>query len=180
MLRALLDTGYNAYSKFPVADWETFSYLKNLGVSDIYIDGPLGFQCDLLKRVKDVKIRVSPTVSANAAINLTRNAKSFFIRPEDLSLYEDAIDIIDFQVTNDQEKEKALFNIYKRGTFNYDLNDLIENLHIKVNNIFINPDFGKERVNCQQRCMRPDSRCNLCETQLVLTNTLIDYLKMSN
>lgn len=120
-----------------------------MNVSDIYIDGSLGFQCDNLKISKgNTLIRISPTISSNANLNQqVTNANSFFIRPEDLILYEDIIDIIDFKV-DDQEKEDTLFQIYKRGTFNFDLSQLIEHLHTKVPNMFIQSEFAKQRLNC--------------------------------
>ena len=63
-LNDLKDMGYNRYLRFPVTDWETFQELREAKVSDIYIDGPLGFQMDLLEKYKgDIKIRVSPTIS---------------------------------------------------------------------------------------------------------------------
>lgn len=181
LLFSLIDVGYNAYLRFPVQDWETFSNLKAAKVSDIYIDGPLGFQCDTLEKAHDgVKIRVSPTVSANAALNTGSNATSFFIRPEDLYLYDEVIDMIDFKIDNDQEKEKALYEIYRRGTFNFDLNDLIEHLNISTPNSFIRREFGQNRLNCGMRCRSPASHCHFCQTTLTLANTTSDYLKRIN
>lgn len=43
ILQELLNEGYRAYLRFPISDWETFVALIDMGVSDIYIDGPLGF-----------------------------------------------------------------------------------------------------------------------------------------
>lgn len=120
-MRTLITEGYNAYITFPATEWETFINLKDNGVSDIYIDGPLGFQTDLLQKKKvSTLIRVSPSRSLNAELSKSNNATSFFIRPEDLNLYESTIDIIDFNEPN-QEKEDTLFKIYKRGTFDFDL-----------------------------------------------------------
>lgn len=179
-LRRLLLEGYNAYLRFPVADWESFTNLKELGVSDIYIDGPLGFQCNDIKSSKvEVKIRVSPTVSPNASLSNSANENTFFIRPEDLSLYEEVIDIIDFSET-DQEKEDILFSIYKRGIFNFDLKELIQTLNMSVPNLFINPEFAKFRLNCGQRCKAPGRVCHSCETQFILTNKILNHLNESN
>ncbi|MCM1217327.1 MAG: hypothetical protein NC548_22765 [Lachnospiraceae bacterium] len=179
ILKSFINAGYNSYLRFPIADWESFQALKSIGVSDIYIDGPLGFQCDNLQQGKEnVLIRCSPTVSPNAAILDTKSASSFFIRPEDLSLYS-ALDIIDFKM-DDQEKEDTLFKIYKRGTFNFDLRQLVEGLDIKAPNIFIRKEFAEARLNCGQRCRVPNRSCHLCETQLTLTNTLLEYMKETN
>lgn len=180
VLIALLESGYNAFARFPVTDWETFTSLQSIGVSDIYIDGPLGFQIDRIIKAKgDTKIRVSPSVSPNSSFNKGSNADSFFIRPEDLKLYEQAIDVIDFKI-NDQEKEDVLYTIYKRGTFNAELGVLIESLHMTVPNLFIRPEFGQNRLNCGQRCKIPGKSCHLCETQFILTNTVLSYFEQDN
>lgn len=181
-LISLIFNGYNAYLSFPVTDWETFSNLVNQGVSDIYIDGPLGFQFDAVIKAKQdnpVKIRVSPTVSPNAALSSLETSSSFFIRPEDLTRYEEMIDIIDFKIP-EQEKEDALYKIYKRGTFDFNLADLIEHLRLRVPNLFIQKEFVDYRLNCGQRCRIPGKSCHLCDTQVSLTNTLLDYFKRNN
>lgn len=181
LVRSLINGGFNAYLRFPVPEWETFSNLKDIGVSDIYIDGPIGFQCDALKKAhNNIKIRVSPTVSANGSLGIGSNIESFFIRPEDLHLYSDVIDIIDFKVI-DPEKENALFNIYKRGTFNFNLEDLVEHLNVRVPNLFIKTSFGQDRLNCGMRCVDPSrGQCHLCDTEIFLTNTLYKYIEQSN
>lgn len=144
----MLNKGYHAYLATPVTDWETFLTLKRLGVSDIYIDGPLGFSMNKIVRGKeDVKIRVSPSVSPNTVLSAESNLTSFFIRPEDLDLYDDYIDVIDFQ-TAKLEKENKLFDIYKRKSFMFDLALLIDNLNDSINNLYVTNDFGLERLNC--------------------------------
>ena len=83
---------------------------------------------------------MSPTISPTAAIIGIR-PNSFFIRPEDLSLYNKYIGVIDFKEPN-QEKEDTLFSIYKRGSFLYDLKDLLDDCTFSVQNPFIKPEFG--------------------------------------
>lgn len=179
-LRRLLKEGYNAYLRFPVVDWETFTNLRDLGVSDIYIDGPLGFQYDDIKTAKlKTKIRVSPTISPNSALSTSANANTFFIRPEDLSLYDGMIDIIDFNEAY-WDREDTLFTIYKRGTFDFDLKELIQSLNMSVPNMFIRPDFARLRLNCGQRCKRVGRPCHSCETQFTLTNKVLSYFNKSN
>lgn len=181
-LLSLRELGYNCYARFPVTDWETFNNLMALGVSDIYIDGPLGFSCDEIAAVANHPlIRVSPTVSPSAALaseNKT-NMTSFFIRPEDIPTYSDTIDVIDFQMT-DQDKEDVLFSIYKRGYFVFDLSDLVEQVHFKIQNPAFPKSFGEQRRNCKQHCETPGRTCNLCETQAILASKVMDYFKKSN
>lgn len=172
MLQDLLSRGYNAYLKFPVIDWETFSDLISIGVTDIYIDGPIGFNIDSIKRGKgNVKIRVSPTISPNTGI-AGRQPNSFFIRPEDLSLYEDAIDVIDFHEV-DINKEDSLYSIYNRGTFNYDINYLISGLP-QVNNLLIAKDFAQSRLNCRQACKIPGRSCHICSNNFLIVEKSLE------
>lgn len=180
-MQSLIAGGHKAYLKYPATDWETFSNLLSMNVSDIYIDGPLGFQCGVIAEapLNGTLIRVSPTVSANAALSTSDNANSFFIRPEDLHVYEPAIDIIDFNV-DDVDKEEALFSIYTRGTFDFSLDQLVSEVHIPVMNYMIQDDFAKIRYNCCQVCKVPKRSCHHCYNCLHLANSLHTYLKASD
>ncbi len=162
-LRKTLRDGRNAFLDFPVTDWETFNQLRDLGVSDIWIDGALCFQLDRLARAKkDVHLRVSPQISLN---NITPNPTSFFIRPEDLSMYDEVIDTVDFHV-EDLELSKTLYNIYKRGLYISDLSILVKTLGFEVLNPTIPSEFTKNRLNCGQSCQIPGRSCHLCENYL--------------
>lgn len=180
-VKKFINNGYHAFIKYPVTDWETLQGFLTIGVSDVYIDGSLGFSLkEVAKLCADTKtkIRISPTVSSNAALTGIE-PYSFFIRPEDLSLYEKYINVIDFKV-QDKEKEDALFSIYKRGSFYYNLKDLLDSCTFSVLNPFIKPEFGQARINCGQRCLIPGHSCHLCETQIQLTNLVYDYFKEKN
>lgn len=176
-LKNFLDKGYHAFLRHPASDWETFNQLKSLGVSDVYIDGPLGFQVEYLRQAKEsILLRASPTVSPNAAL-LGMKPNSFFIRPEDLHLYEGTIDIIDFKSENNPEREEALFSIFKLSTFNYDLVHLMETKELESLNFLLPQDFGEQRLNCRQRCQMPQSRCSYCNLAFRVSNKLLDYSK---
>lgn len=175
-LLLLLEGNINAYLRYPITDWEMFTDLAKNGSSDILIDGPLCFQMDKIKRIKEdypVKIRVSPVLSPNSSVG-GRTPQSFFIRPEDLHLYENAVDIIDFLV-RDQDKEDALFDIYKRGTFNYSLSDLLmEKFDPDINNILLDgSNFAQYRLTCAQRCKIPGRICRYCENAIKVMNNAI-------
>ena len=181
VMNHILEHGYNAYFDYPITDWEMFDTLQKIGVSDITIDGPLGFQMDKIKLgKKDTIIRVSPCASANASLSLSENANSFFIRPEDMHLYEDAIDIIDFRAPN-TDTEKVLLDIYSRGSFDFNLNLLVKHLNMDVENPFIDSSkFAQARLNCGQRCKIPGRACHMCSTQFKLTNLILNYVKNRN
>ena len=180
VMKDLLSKGYNVYFDYPITDWEMFDTLKKLGVSDINIDGPLGFQMDKIKQGKEnIIIRVSPAASASASLSEEDNINSFFIRPEDMPLYEEAIDIIDFRA-QDTNTEKVLLDIYSRGTFDHNLSLLVKNLHTDITNPFIDKKFAEARLNCGQRCKIPGRSCHMCQTQFRLTNLILNYLKDRN
>ncbi len=177
-LITLLNEGYNAFLAYPVVDWETFSLLKQIKVSDIYIDGPLGFQQEKLSIGKEhLKLRASPTRSPNASL-IGASPQSFFIRPEDLKLYS-SIDVIDFQET-ETKKEDTLFRIYTRGSFDHDLNILIPQSGMDVNNLLVQKDFGSTRLNCRQRCKIPGYSCHYCLRTPQIIKKLVKVAKKEN
>lgn len=171
LMKNLIETGYNAYLRYPITDWETFTYLQRIGVSDIYIDGPLGFQCEALETGKSATIiRANPVLSVNSSL-IKEDACSFFIRPEDLHLYESAIDIIDFSGVDNQDKMDTMFRIYQRGTFNFDIQELIS-ISPKASNIVFTKEFAENRLNCGQKCKIPGRHCSSCNIQFTIINNL--------
>lgn len=164
-LRRMLHDGYNAFIKYPVNDWETFTDLIELGVSDICVDGTVAFSADKIKSAKNTtKIRVSPTYSINSAFSPER-VSSFFIRPSDLYLYEDIIDVIDFLET-DHQRETTLFDIYKNKGSLLLLGDYITNAPKDISDFAIDDEFAKRRLNCGQSCRIPGRTCHYCQISL--------------
>ena len=169
-LKDFLHRGIPTYLDFPVTDWETFSNLVDIGVTDILIDGPLGFDMELINRRKEnAKIRVRPQSSVNASLSFDDNENSFFIRPEDIDTYEPFIDIIEIFCDN-KEQEEVVYNIYKRKTFNSDLSLLIKQLNRFVPNSYIMPEFVTHRLNCGQICKKIPGRCQICKNVFDCTN----------
>lgn len=142
--------------------------MRDASVTDIYIDGPLGFQCKKIAAAKkNVKIRMSPTVSPNSVLAQTTRVNSLYVRPEDISLYSEAVDVIDFELDN-QEQEDALFSIYSRGNFYFSIDNLIKGLNCNIYNVLFNEEFGKTRANCGQRCKEPGHFCHYCDNYFTL------------
>lgn len=176
-MHQIADLGYNFYYKFGVADWESFGNLMEIGVTDIFIDGPLGFDINTLSLIKekhDINVRVRPNISSNAAFarnKATVPANSFFIRPEDLSLYEKAIDILVFDKETSPLKEEMMFNIYHRGYYDSNISDIIHEIYPNINNQTVHPNFAQNRTNCRQKC-KSGSRCSLCISSFDVANKL--------
>lgn len=171
VLKEIINNGYPAYFNFPISDWESLDNLLLIGVSDVWIDGALGFNLKSVKsKCGNVNIRVSPQISANASLSpkFKSNANSFFIRPEDVTTYEPYIDYFDFAV--DSFAEKTLYDIYKRQYFHQDLSKLIVHLNTKANNSLIPLKFVERRLNCKQLCLTGESRCTHCDLILKMSN----------
>lgn len=170
-LMHFIENKYAAYQKFPVVDWETYQCLREWEVSDIYIDGCLAFQMPKILASKgNTKIRISPSSSPNAVFYKTKTPNFFFVRPEDLHLYDSYVDIIDFN-TVDTDMEDTLFDIYKRGNFSYPIQKLIQQLDTPINNAVIKEVFAETRLNCGQRCKIPQYSCHYCETYFTFIDT---------
>jgi hypothetical protein len=179
ILQELLKKGYFAYLDYPVTDWETFSSLVCLKVTDIRIDSSLAFSLDKIEKFKkfnpNIKIRIDPAKSSNLLVK-NRTITSFFVRPEDISLYSPYIDICEFNVQT-REEEEALYDIYRKQFYPFNLNLLIKQLDEEFLNSMLDPDFGKNRINCHQVCQEPGSRCHYCQTLAKNAKIMYTYIK---
>lgn len=174
-LKYFLAQQYHSYLSLPVTDWETFTALAEMGVSDFLIDGPLGFQLNSLQTAKDkygLTLRCNPTSTSIAPLSAV-SANHFFIRPEDLPLYSSTIDIFEMRAAT-LEEEDVLFSVYQRGSFFYNIDNLIKHLPSGVNNSAL-AGFADDRLNCGQRCMCPDGHCHKCNSTFHYLRELAKY-----
>ena len=148
-----------------VRDWDTLHGLIGLGVSDVYIVEEFGFSLNKIGAVahaKSVSIRVFGNI-AQSSWPGEHSIKSFFIRPEDVSIYEPYVDVIQF-VANTRENYETLYKIYavKKYWFGA-LKDLIKGLNSDVDNKTIIPAyFGTPRLGCEKKCLS-GGRCKICD-----------------
>lgn len=143
-------------------NFEKFYVQKELGAADIYITESLGFQLDKLQPFRDqVKLRVFPNIaqSAKGTTRLLPQLYKFFIRPEDIEIYEKYIDVLEIYPSKD--RNSVLFEIYKKQQWIGSLSDIIMDLDIDINNDTISPYFAQHRVLCHQDCLL--NRCTLCD-----------------
>lgn len=135
----------------------------NRGVCDVYITENLGFN---LVEIGDychknnVEVRVYPNISqyTTSEKKYIPDVCKFFIRPEDTYLYEDYVDIFEFNVAND--RLSTLFEIYKNKQWLGDLKDIIGGIGSSIPNTGLVPFFGEQRIKCEHKCML--GKCNLC------------------
>lgn len=155
-----------------VFDWDTFTYISGLGVSDIYITESLGFELDRIGEMahkKGINVRVFPNV-AQSKWNDLSGIKKFFIRPEDTEYYEQYVDIYEF--FGEVSKEGVLYEIYKESKEWFgDLSEIIIDLNEELDSRFILPSFGECRVNCGKRCLK-GYPCCICDRVLETSKTL--------
>lgn len=138
--------------------------LSILGVSDVYICNELGFNLkDISKycRNRNINIRVYPNIAQSSCEQFEiDNFKKFFIRPEDVYLYENYIDIFEFY-TDRLDKQSVLYDIYKDEKWLGDLSQLILGLQENIVNTAILPDFAEARIGCRKRCVL--EQCGICD-----------------
>lgn len=159
------DEGIPFFINKPCMCWEEFNYLIREGVSDINISGPLGFEMSKVKRVLDslnrkVVVRAVPNKVENMII-FTPTLIGFYIRPEDVELYEGFIDVLEFEGLEHQD---TFFSIYaERKSFIGNLNQCIYNFQEQVDNKGLITLFGERRRDCGRQCLS-GGRCNRCYT----------------
>lgn len=171
------------YVATPCRDWETFNYLiKELGVSDINVSGPLAFELPKVKRFlerldRKVQVRITPNFMESIT-SVCHPLQTFFVRPEDLELYEPYVDVVEFEGIEHQD---TFFNIYaKEKAFIGKLNQLIYNFPLQINNIGLSRLFTERRINCGRECLA-GGYCDRCFSMMRLaekiTPKLVEDLK---
>lgn len=133
------------------------------GLTDVYITGEVCFKMNdvsALAKQLDIKIRLIPNFpQALYREEDTEAITSFWIRPEDLHLYEPFVDVIEF-LTEDIQLQKTFYDIYfVNKRWNKPLGILIPYLD-KVQNHHLTEDFTLARLNCNKVCIL--NRCHLC------------------
>lgn len=150
---------------FVATTFDAIKQILDLGVTDIYIGGTLGFSLEKVSNlVKDVKIRVIPNIAQYSGIILDLGLDhvtpmtSFWIRPEDIEMYEGLIDVVEF--FGNKTIQETFYSIYAiDGSFEGALNILISGMSA-VNNKSLPSEFTESRLNCEKKCNF--NRCHRC------------------
>ncbi len=149
-------------------NWTSLNRIKELNPYSIYIGEDLCFDLPAVRKVcgEDILIRVIPNIPA-------ADERSFYIRPEDIEIYEPYIDIIEFAFPYDRpDMQDTLFDIY------FETKEWIANLNIIIPNIdaanpFIPTNFGELRLQCHYACMC-GRQCNLCKSMISIANKIAE------
>ena len=176
----LRDLGFNIPDSETKLDYfyngglETFEQLDRFmytEVSDVYITNALAFD---IKRVKEKILKASHHINIRLYPNVcqsywnTRSILSFFIRPEDISLYNDYVDVMEIYAESLPQKSKAevYYDIYaKSGSWFGDLKEYLINCDDSIYSPLLWKNFGEKRLGCKKRCIA-DGKCRFCYDQL--------------
>lgn len=161
----------------PVRTFSELSDLKRAGVNRITVSAPLFFQLD---KVKEFGIPVYMTANVSQSDSLFSRPDGVtgcWIRPEDVDIYSEYIDVLEF--SGNKNQEQALYRIYaEQKKWDGDLNMIVQDINHEASNRLIPPIFAERRVKCAQRCQE-NGKCRFCYRILDLANPtkLKDYLE---
>ena len=175
MVKKLQEAGlpyfFSNYAK--TAD-EVYSMIKR-GATDVYVTENLGFNLKDIGfycKSKRISVRVIPNIAQYAAGfgEEVPDAYKFFVRPEDVDLYDQYVNV--FEIVCPNNKLSVTYEIYRNGVWTGDLGQLIIGLREPFYNSGIVDYFGEARIKCQHRCMQ--EKCQLCQNMKELAGRLYE------
>lgn len=144
-----------------------------LGVEYIKVHAPLTFDIKALSSLP-CKFRMVPNVAFDAYIPHDNGICGQWVRPEDVSWYEDGIEVFEFENVELQQ-ERTFYDIYtKQKVWDGNLYFLITNLNIHCHNKALPDNFGEIRANCGQKCMKTNV-CHFCLNSFLFEKTLREH-----
>ena len=142
--------------------WDKLASMVGLGVSDVYIVADLGFDLKDVSafcKQNKVKVRVFPNIAqVSSKVDNLDSFHHFFIRPEDVEIYSEYIDVLEF--FGDLDRQSVLYEIYTKGKWVGKLNELILNFKSPIDNQTIPPIFAEKRLDCGKKCLK--GKCKIC------------------
>lgn len=142
--------------------------MKRLGACRVRLGAPLFFQMDKVKKFEIPIYAVANVANGDTVFSREDGVTGTWIRPEDIALYEDYIDVIEFN--HHKTGEQALYRIYaEQKAWSSGINLIIKDINYEATNRMISPDLAKTRLNCGQRCQE-NGQCHLCYRTLDLAN----------
>ena len=162
------------YWPYPVTSFYELSMIISLNPSYILLGPPLSFDLDeVVKNTKDIPLRMVANVARPDYIpkNEMRGIRGQWIRPEDITAYEEYIRCLEFDECQSLKEESTLLEVYQKRYWPGNLNLLIKKLDFNIDNRLISEDFGEIRANCGQRCWNKN-RCHLCESILMFASKI--------
>ena len=165
--------GINWYFTNAALTYDDIYTYAEAGAKEFFIGPQLGFDLEHCKIVADnlnMKVR---SVYAYSVLDseVYKNYWQFFIRPEDIDLYGQYIDTVEFygkiSVIN------VLVRVYHDKKWDGPLSEIIPMSDIRFDSRYMISHWGQRRINCNRKCMYSSpSTCNICEIIPALSNTL--------
>lgn len=166
------------YNQF-ATNWDVFQGFLNLNVTDIFVAENLMFEAKnlSLNAKKNGKSLRSFCNVCESAWDDTPSLKTFFVRPEDIFLYEEYIDTFEFYLNDvDATRVNTMYEIYAKDKKWFGrLDEIIIGYKGDEDSRYIIPTFGEKRLNCQKKCMKGiEPTCHICDRVAELGKTLQD------
>ena len=140
--------------------------------TDMYICEELGFFLDKVSTIlhdNNIRVRVYPNI-CQSSFPETPSIKTFFIRPEDVFIYEKFVDV--FELVSDEERQRILFKVYKDGKWFGKINELIPSFQDnQLDSRYLFGYFGLIRCKCGKKCMYKPGSCSICDRFIDLADT---------
>ena len=163
------------YLGYSISSYYDLNGLLALSPTYIRINGPLFFDIEKVKNKAkkfDVLIRHTPNVAFSDGLSHWPGYSGTWIHPNHLYLYEDYIDVIEFEDC-DAKKEETLYNIYiNQQSWPTSLSVLISNLDISPTSgigRMITPEMTIARLKCRQIC-EAGGKCQICSRALAIAD----------
>lgn len=157
--------GYPIDSEFELQGW------INVESAYVILGMPLFFD---LKRIKQtygqfVKIRAIPNIAYFDGLFRENGINGQWIRPEDMSLYSEYIDVFEF-IFKTLKQERALYKRYiELQEWPGSLKTIILNFDAEGSNPMIMPETIQARLSCKQKCVS-GGKCRICFNAVSLAN----------
>ena len=172
-MEELKDTNLKYFFKVAANSWDKFTGLISQNVSDIYITDELAFELDKVAEIahkNNIKVRIYPNIAQSRWDKLSDILK-FFIRPEDIEIYEPYIDVCEFYGDKAQQID-TYYKIYQEDKKWFgDLQEIIIGLDSKIDSRYIIPRFAEKRIKCGKDCLK-GGKCEMCKRILDLSEQL--------
>lgn len=172
-MEELKDTNLKYFFKAAANSWDKFTGLISQNVSDIYITDELAFELDKVAEIahkNNIKVRIYPNIAQSRWDKLSDILK-FFIRPEDIEMYEPYVDVCEFYGDKAQQID-TYYKIYQEDKKWFgDLQEIIIGLDSKIDSRYIIPRFAEKRIKCGKDCLK-GGKCEMCKRILDLSEQL--------
>lgn len=150
---------------------DTLEKIRRIGLTpnatDVYIFGEVCFKMREVKTLAErfnLKIRMIPNLlQGGYGDDHPDNITAFWVRPEDLCLYSDFVDVIEFNF-DEVGKQKVMYDIYfTHGKWEGPISLLVPGL-AGVENRHFTRDFTEQRLNCKRICTL--DLCHSCQRMM--------------